>query len=120
VAEISRPTLRCVVMRVDLAAEVDVLGLDRPGRPAPRRLVSPIQVRVRDHLLRRRRTPWCLALGRVGVADEGRVVAPGKRAVERRAVCAPTTTSRPTPFCTSTTRSAVFGRFSSVVMVFTF
>jgi hypothetical protein len=29
------------------AAEVDILGLDRPGRPPRRRLVRPVKVRVR-------------------------------------------------------------------------
>ena len=76
-----RPAVRT---RQDVA-EVDFLGLDRPGRPPRRRLVLPVQVRVRDDLLRRRRAPGRLVLRRVGVADEGRVVPPGERAVERRA-----------------------------------
>src|SRR6266702_6774520 len=67
------------------AAEVDVLGLDRPGRPPRRRLVGPVQVRVRDDLVRRRRPPCRLVLRRVRGADTGRVVPPGERAVERRA-----------------------------------
>ena len=89
------------------AAEADILGLDRPGRPPRRRLVRPVQVRVGDDLVRRRRPPSRLVLCRMGVADKGRVVPPDERAVERRAdarigLCA---------------RSAVFGRFSRVVMV---
>ena len=39
----------------DAPAEVDVLGLDRPALPPRRRLVGPVQVRVRDDLVRRRR-----------------------------------------------------------------
>src|SRR5947209_17112787 len=39
------------------AGEVDVPGLDRSGRPPGRRLVGPVQVRVRDDLVRRRRPP---------------------------------------------------------------
>src|SRR6188508_1331301 len=66
-------------------AEVDFLGLDRAGRPSGRRLVLPVQVRVRDHLLRWGRAPLRLVLGRVGVADQGRVVPSDERAVERRA-----------------------------------
>src|SRR5439155_8037919 len=67
------------------AAEVDVLGLDRPRRPPRRRLVCPIQVRVRDDLARRRRSPCRLVLRRVSVADKRRVVPPDERAVKRRA-----------------------------------
>ncbi len=40
---------------------------------------------MRDDLVRRRRPPWRLVLGRVGVADQGRVVSPDERAVERGA-----------------------------------
>ena len=39
------------------AAEVDIVGLDRPGRAARRRLVAPVQVGVRDDLVRRRGSP---------------------------------------------------------------
>ena len=65
--------------------EVDVAGLDRPGRPPRRRLVAPVEVGMRDDLVRRRRSPGRQVLRRVGVADEGRVVASDERAVERRA-----------------------------------
>ena len=67
------------------AAEVDIGGRDRPGRPPRRRLVPPVQVRMRDDLVRRRRPPCRLIPRRVGVVDQGRVVAPDERAVERRA-----------------------------------
>ena len=40
---------------------------------------------MRDDLVRRRRPPCRLIVRRVGVADQGRVVPPGERAVERRA-----------------------------------
>src|SRR5207249_10558213 len=56
------------------SAEVDLLGLDRPGCPPRRRLVGPVQVRVRDDLVRRRRTPCRLVLRRVGVADQRREI----------------------------------------------
>ena len=66
-------------------AEIDVLGLDRPSRPPRSRLVPPVQVRVRDDLVRRRRPPRRAVLGRVAIADKGRVVPPDECAVERRA-----------------------------------
>ena len=68
----------CVAQDSGRAAEVDIAGLDRPGRPPRRRLVGPVQVRVRDDLVRRRRPPFRLIPRRVGVADEGRVVPPGR------------------------------------------
>src|SRR3954466_3798874 len=68
-----------------LTAEVDVLRLDRSGRPPRRGLVLPVEVCVRDHLLRRRRSPRGLVLRRVGIADESRVIPAGEGAVERRA-----------------------------------
>ena len=40
---------------------------------------------MRDDLVRRGRPPFGLVLGCVGVADQGRVVSPGERAVECRA-----------------------------------
>src|SRR5580704_9148575 len=80
-------------------SEIDVLGFDRPGRPPRRRLVGPVQVRVRDHLVRRGRAPPGLVLRGVRVADQCRVIASGEGAVEgermQASVCAPTTTSRP-------------------------
>ena len=58
----------------------------RPSRPCARsRLVAPVQVRVRNDLIRRRRSPRRHVIRRVGVADKSRVVAPDERAVERRA-----------------------------------
>ena len=68
-----------------MPGEVDVLGRDRPGRPPWSRLVGPVQVRVGDDLVWRRRPPFRVVLGRVGVADQGRVVPPDERSVERRA-----------------------------------
>src|SRR2546430_15656480 len=65
--------------------EVDRLGLHRPGGAPRRRLVRPVQVRMRDHLVRRRRSPGRLVLGRVRVADQGRVVPAGEGAVQCRA-----------------------------------
>src|SRR5690349_7476275 len=53
------------------AVEVDLLGRHRPGRAPRRRLVGPVEVGVRDDLLRRRRPPGGLVLGGVGVADQG-------------------------------------------------
>ena len=50
--------------------EVDGVGLDRPSGPPRRGLVGPVQVRVRDHLVRWRRAPGCLVLRRMRVADE--------------------------------------------------
>jgi hypothetical protein len=73
------------VIQLGLLAEVHLLGLDGPRRPARRRLVGPVQVRVRDDRLRRRRSPGRLVPGRVRVTDQGRVVSPGERAVERAA-----------------------------------
>src|SRR3954453_12541865 len=62
--------------------EIDVLRLDRPGRPARGGLVFPVEVRVRDHLVGRRRAPFALVFRGVRVADERRVVAAHERAVE--------------------------------------
>ena len=39
------------------AAEVDLLGLDRPGRPSRRRLIGPVEVGVGNDLARRGRAP---------------------------------------------------------------
>jgi hypothetical protein len=66
-------------------AEVDLLGLDYLGRPPRRCLIGPIQIRVRDDLVRRRRSPCRAVLRRVGVTDKGYVVPPDERAVDRRA-----------------------------------
>ncbi len=58
----------------------------RPCRPSVRGPRGcPVEVRVRDDELRRRRAPRREILGRVRVADEGRVVAADERAVQRRA-----------------------------------
>src|SRR5271169_4397081 len=62
---------------------VDILCLDRPARPPWRRLVLPVQVCVRDDLIRRRCPPRRVVLRRVGVADKVHVVTPDERAVER-------------------------------------
>src|SRR5437773_1897453 len=70
---------------LSLDPEIDVLGLDRAGRTPRRRLVLPIEVRVRDDLVGWGRTPSRLVLRRVSVAHESRVVTPYERAVERRA-----------------------------------
>src|SRR5580704_6619027 len=67
------------------SGEMDVLGLDRPGRPPGCRLVRPVQVRVRDDLVRRGRTPLGLVLRGVRVADQYRVVASGEGSMERGA-----------------------------------
>src|SRR5271166_3742935 len=66
-------------------SEINVLGFDRPGRPPRCRLVGPVQVRVRDNLVRRGRAPLGLVLRGVRVADQCRVIAPGEGAVEGRA-----------------------------------
>src|SRR5438105_12850443 len=68
-----------------LAAEVHILGLNRPGRSPRCGLVGPVQIRVRDDLVRRRCSPCRLVLRRVGVPDKGRAVSPCDGAVERRA-----------------------------------
>jgi hypothetical protein len=69
----------------ELAAEVDVLRLDRPGRATRCGLVVPVQIGVGDDLLRRRCAPRGKILGRVRVADERRVVPAHQRSVERGA-----------------------------------
>src|SRR5271165_1552562 len=66
-------------------AEVDLVGRHRPGGPPRRRLVGPVQVRVRDDLVGGRRPPRRLVLRRVGVTDQDRVVPPDEATVERRA-----------------------------------
>ncbi len=58
----------------------------RPYRPsAPALSGRSSTVRVRDDLVWRRRPPCRLVPRRVGVADQGRVVPPDERAVQRRA-----------------------------------
>src|SRR5947209_12013322 len=75
----------CLWLRSGGAAEIDILSLDRPGCPAGRVLIFPVQVGMGDHLLRRGRSPFSLVLRRVGILDQDRVVPPGERAVEGRA-----------------------------------
>src|SRR6267154_5529907 len=65
--------------------EVDVLRFDRAGRPAWSLMVAPVEIRVRDDEIRRRRAPRGQVLGGVRVADERRVVAANERSVQRRA-----------------------------------
>src|SRR5579862_6012748 len=65
--------------------EIDVLRRDRAGRPARGLVVAPVEVRVRDDELRRRRAPRGEILGRMGIAHEGRVIAADECAVQRRA-----------------------------------
>ena len=60
---------------------VSVTAAVRPGAV----LVPPVEVRVRDDLVRRRRAPVALVLGRVRVTDERHVVAARERAVDRGA-----------------------------------
>jgi len=55
------------------AGERHVLRLRDRGGAAGRRLIPPIEVRVRDDLVRRRSAPCALIFGRVRVADEGDV-----------------------------------------------
>ena len=91
--------------------EVDVLGGHGSGGPARRRVVGPVEIRVRDDLVRRRRSPLRVVLGGVRVADQRRVVTPDERTVQRRTDTGvglrANNDSRPTP------RSA--RTFSSVV-----
>src|SRR2546428_6670988 len=65
------------------AAEVDIPGLDRPARAPGRPLVGPVQVRMRDDLGRRRRSPCRQVFRGVSVLDQGRVVSPDERPVKR-------------------------------------
>src|SRR5215471_1243229 len=65
--------------------ELDVLRLDRAGRPARGLVVAPVEIRVGDDEFRRRRAPGREILGGVRVADERCVVAAHERAVQRRA-----------------------------------
>src|SRR5207253_9638033 len=74
----------CTDRASGLAGEVDVLGLDSTGLPPGRRLIFPVQVRVRDDLVWRRRSPLRLIARRVSVADQGGVVSPDECAVDRR------------------------------------
>src|ERR1700752_3123165 len=67
------------------AAEVDFLRADRARSAARRGLVVPVQVRVRDHLIRRRSAPLRLVARRVGIANKCGIVAPNERTVKRRA-----------------------------------
>jgi hypothetical protein len=66
-------------------AEDDILSLDRAGRSSGRGLVAPVQVRVRDHLLGRRRAPYRVVPGCVCIAHKNRVVASHERTVKSRA-----------------------------------
>jgi glycerate kinase len=66
------------------SAEADLAGRDGARRPAGRRLVGPVEVGVRDDVTRCGRAPLRLVLGRVGVADQHRVVAAHQGAVQRR------------------------------------
>jgi hypothetical protein len=66
-----------------LSAERHVLRLRDSSSAAGRRLVLPIEVRVRDDLVRRRRAPRALILRRVRVTDERHIVATRKSAMDR-------------------------------------
>src|SRR6266540_3501793 len=65
------------------AAERHVLRLRDSSSAAGRRLVLPIEVGVRDDLVRRRSAPRALILRRVRVTDERHVVATRKSAMDR-------------------------------------
>src|SRR5205823_3309414 len=71
--------------RVAGTVEVDVLRFDGARHPSWCLMVPPIQIRVRDDEIRRRRAPWGEILGRMRIADERRVIAANERAVQRRA-----------------------------------
>src|SRR5262249_28650611 len=65
--------------------EVEVLRFDRAGRPPRGLMVAPVEIRVRDDEIRRRRAPRREILGGVRIADERRVIAANECAVQRRA-----------------------------------
>ncbi len=58
------------------AAELDVPGCHGPGGSAGCPVVAPVHIRVGDDLGLRRGSPLGQVLGGVGVADQGRVIAP--------------------------------------------
>src|SRR4051794_12774702 len=66
------------------AGEVDVGRIHGAGAAIGCGLVLPVQVRVRDHLLRRRCSVRREVLGGVGVAHERDVIPPHERTMERR------------------------------------
>src|SRR4029079_18686166 len=57
----------------------------RSGSPTRSLLLAPVQVGVGDHLVGWRRPPLGQGLGRMGVADQGRVITPGEGAMKSRA-----------------------------------
>lgn len=69
----------------DGLSEGEVFRPDDIGASSRRLLPCPIHVGVRNDQCRRRCAPEGLVVGRVGVADQGHVVAPDKCAVDGRA-----------------------------------
>src|SRR5690348_15877028 len=71
------------MLRSLAGAEFDVDRVDRAGAAPGRALEVPVEVRVRDHRLRRWRTVRGEVFGGVRIADERDVVAAGERSVDR-------------------------------------
>jgi hypothetical protein len=63
--------------------KIDIATFDDSPRAAWRPLIAPVQIGVPDHGIRRRRTPSRHVICRVGVADQGRIIAAYERTMER-------------------------------------
>ena len=101
--------------------EVQIVGDSRELEKAFARSAKSAQ-QFNQQLGRSTLSTQAKAIREITAAEEQLVRIRSRRAFSTRLPMFATTASRSgapstTPFCTSTTRSAVFGRFSSVVMV---